>query len=43
MIFVDTYKTGNTAPAMQNTGLVRIKTAKNINGGDEIYLCYEKR
>lgn len=38
--FVDTYRNGNSAPVMQNNGLVRIKTTTNINEGDEIYLCY---
>lgn len=41
--FVFSYKTGNSAPVVLNPGLVRIKTSKSINEGDEIYLFYGKR
>lgn len=38
-MFVDTYKNGNAAPVMWNIGLLFIKTNKDINEGDEGYLC----
>lgn len=41
--FVENNKTGNVAPVMWNLGLLCIKTIKNINEGDDIYVCYGER
>lgn len=42
VVFYDSYKTGNDAPLMQKLSVLRIKSTKNINEGNEMWLYYVK-